>query len=817
MTLKKTKVKDSHFIGRRDILEKIQQEIKKGETAIVLKGPSGVGKSFVLTRVIEDLKKKNYDPLELRGLTSAEMILKQILRKAADKGISEVENIFASPVEYKDKLKKLLETFIYKEKLILVFEDFDENQDTEGKLLNIRLNELITYLKDELKEKGSFMVFCTRLEIPKFTAIEIPPFTWTEFGKQVSGTDALKRLKEKSLKSFHFEMGGYPRAVQLFDVIARQEFGAASFEWGKLRERVPTLSERILHKDSETADFSYLLVEKLLSYLNSTQRDLLQTLSIYRGWIPGEQLKAHSLDIKPGDREKLQKLSLIDYLPRQDVYRVPRLVAQITFNGIEEAERKQKHRCAAKYYESRIPGGESAGKEDIATAIYDENALKARWHYIEAGEVEKAATMTFDMDNYFCRIGFPQFAFDLLHEMEKYARDITEDHQIRLRLRLGMFYSLFGKLDDALTQHEACLKLHGARKNIPGTALNLAQLGMILEAKGKDDLALEKYQKSLEAYEKLHEPVEIARRLDQIGSILKRQGNYDAAFENYQRALALHREMNHQKETAADLEQLGRIHDEQGKFDPALEYYKKSLAVKETLADKPGIASLVHQMGNVNFVTGKLDEACSLYLQSLKIKEEIDDRKGAGYSLGQLGLIYQRKGDIEEALTHFEKSLESFEKTDEQKGIAASHHQIGRIHESKGDREKALTHYEKALELREKTGDMLGAAITYGQLGMLYYQKEEYEPALRYSTQAYAIFSRYGSPNVDLARNNMLRIREKVPKEKFNEILNQFGIKTEASPSLEKKENAGSDEKPGEAEPKDKTDTGKKKIHEEKS
>jgi hypothetical protein len=74
---------------------------------------------------------------------------------------------------------------------------------------------------------------------------------------------------------------------------------------------------------------------------------------------------------------------------------------------------------------------------------------------------------------------------------------------------------------------------------------------------------------------------------------------------------------------------------------------------------------------------------------------------------------------------------------------------------------------------------MLGAAITYGQLGMLYYQKEDYESALRYSTQAFAIFSRYGSPNADLARKNMLRIRAHLPKEKFDAVLKEFNIKTE--------------------------------------
>lgn len=786
MAKKKEQEQDSDFIGRKDILKKIQEAIEKKEAFIILKGAPGVGKSFILNRVIGDLKKKKFDSLIFRGSTSAEMVLKQITQKAAAKGIEEAQDIFASPVEYKEKLKKLLDSYIYKQKLLLAFEDFDENQDTEGKLANERLNELILYLKDELKDKHSLMIFCTRQEIPKFTAIEIEPFSWLEFLKLIDKTNVLKRLKEKSLKTFYFDMGGYPGAVELFDIIARHEFGDNPFEWKKLRDRVPRLTERLLHKDSETADFSYLLMETLSGYLNQNQMQLLNTLSIYRGWVSRQALNTQRLEVKPADWQKLEKLFIIKTLPKEGLVFVPRLTAQRLRARMDEAELKEKHLIAARYFEGLIPAAEKTDQPGSPRHLYEENALEARWHYMEAGEINKAADMSFDMDNYFSRIGFPQFAFDLLQEFERHVPGMTEDNRIRLHLRLGMFYSIFGKLDDALKHHTACLEIHESRGNKPGIALNLGQMGLILEAKGKDDEALEKLQKTLQITEELGNTLEIVRLLDKIGSIQKRQGKYDESFEKYQRALKIHQEMNNQKEISDDLEQMGRIHDEQGKFDVALDYYKKSLAVKETLEDKPGIAALVHQMGNVNFFRGNLDEAFTLYQRSLKIKEEIDDLKGAGYSLGQLGLIYQRKGETDEALTHFEKSLENFEKAKEEKGIAASHHQIGRIHEGKGDRDKALTHYEKALELREKTGDMLGAAITYGQLGMLYHQKEEYEIALRYSTQAFAIFSRYGSPNAELARNNMLRIRAHLPKEKFDEILKEFNIKTEPDPSPKK-------------------------------
>jgi tetratricopeptide (TPR) repeat protein len=764
------------LVGRRDMLKKIYRDIDSSAAPVVLKGPEGVGKSTLLTRVITHLEKKKFTALMFRGAASAEMILAAIAREAAKKGIHEAETLFASQVPYREKLEKLLENYVYKEKLLFIFEDFDENQDSDGAFLNVRLHELVTYLTDMIKEKSVRLIFCTSYNIPKFTPIEIEPFSRQEFFEMIRLTTALKQLDKKSLEILYFEMGGFPRAVELLDKIAQHEFAGEKFNWQKLRDRIPNLTERIRHKDSESADFSYLLVESLLGYLNEKQRHLLNLLAIYRGWIDRDMLAVHNREIKPYDLKKPVRLGLLKETRGTHLLEVPRLVARLVRSRMSEPERKQNHRRAAQYFDRLDASAAPARGETQTGRTYGENALEARRHYLEAGDVGTALAMTFDMDQYFCRIGFPQFAFDLLRDLERHVSETPACDQIRFHSRLGVLNSIFGKLDDALGQYESLLKLAESCGDSAAAAAALAQIGMVYEAKGKYDEALDYYQKSLVLSEKLGNTADAARRLDQMGLLQIRLGKYDQAFEGFRKALAINRENNDQKAIAANLEQMGRIHDEQGKFDAALDYYRQSLEIKEILHDRQGFADLLHQMGNVNFFRGNPDQAFSLYRQSLSIKEAIADRKGAGYSLGQIGLILQQQGKIDEALEHFEKSLGYFEKTDEQKGIAAGHHQIGRIYEAKDNREKALTHYEKAVEIREKTGDMLGAAITYGQLGMLYYAKEEYEAALNFSTKAFAIFSRHGSPNAQLARKNMLRLRDKIPANKFDAVLREYGI-----------------------------------------
>ncbi|MGE5343525.1 MAG: tetratricopeptide repeat protein [Candidatus Omnitrophota bacterium] len=757
-------IRNSGFIGRRTVLTNVGDTLEHDETAVVLKGPGGVGKTAVLVRAIALLKKKSFESLVFRGAVSAETLLKTLADHAVEKGIENAAAIFESLTEYKEKLEKVLEHFVYQQQLLLVFEDFDENQDTGGALINERLQELLTYLQGVLKDKRSRMLFTSQYDILKFPSIAVEPFTWTEFKEMIAQTLTLKRLDKKSLKSLYFEMGGYPRTVDLLDRIAEREFGSSAFTWTLLKAAIPNLSERLLYKDNEAADFSYLLVEKLLGYLDPARRRILEALSIYKGEITPGMIRAQGIEISPAQRKKLEELNLIFYSAKTQRYFISPLIRHIVQSRMGEAERRNAHLSAARYFQA-----------------LDRLDPQARRHYLEAEDWGNAFLMTVEMDVYYSRIGFPQLAFDLLKDLEKHVGEIEEANQIHYHNRMAMFYSVFGKLDEAISHNEKALTLNRAREDMAGIAVNLGQIGLLYEVKGKDSDALDYFQKALDIAEKQGDIGSTARLLERSGNIHKRMGHYPEAFDCFQRTLAIHRDANDRKAVAYALEQLGRICDEQTQFSEALDYYRQSIAVKEEIDDRPGIAELVHQMGNVYFVQGNLDEAYPLYQRSLSIKEALGDAKGLGYSLGQIGLIYHRQGNVDEALIQYEKSLEQFEKAGEDKGVAASNHQIGRIYETRGDHEKALAHYEKAIEFREKIGDMLGAAVTYGQLGMLYYTRQEFETAMRHSTRAYVLFSKYGSPSVELARRNMLRIKEKLSPETFDAILKEFGIQTSSS------------------------------------
>jgi len=761
------------FVGRKEILDEIYKSINKRAPAIVVKGAGGAGKTALLQRVAAHLSKKQFSFIVIEGETHPELILKKISLKAQKKGMDGAENIDVTfRGDLRQKILWFVEHYMGKEKIMLVFEDFEANLNVEGKFKNERLKEFLMYLRDFLKEKDALMFFTTETDIPGFDSIPIPEFTGEEFKKVLSLGKALKRLNQKSSEKLMFDMGTNPRAIRLLDHIAFLEFGETTFDWDTLKKRIPNLAERILYKKSEEADFTPLLLEKLLETLTESQQQLLKGLSIQRGAVGKEALETLQLKITNinRDRKVLVDLSLMEYSEKKDLYQVHPLTARFMFGKMSEEERKQLHLQAARYFES-LRGDDDKIERDV------KNEIEIRRHYLEAEEWNKVAHMSIELDQYLTANGYPQLAFDLLSEIEN--KEYTRDNQIRIYQRLGVFYTLFGKFDEVIAQNEKLVKIYEKIEDRKGMAHSLRQMAMAYEKKRKYDEALKEYDKSREIFEKMGECSAAGFNLLEMGKIHQKRGKYDEALKHYQKALSLSKSSNDPKGISESLFQTGRVYEERGEFDKALKYYQQSQKVKEKIGHEREIASGLHQIGNIYFLKGEFDTALTHYQQSLVLNEKTNDLKGAGYSLGQLGMIYQRKGQIDKALKQYKKSLGIFEKLDDQRGLSAGLHQLGRIYQDQGKLDKALKYYKKSLEIREKTADMPGMALGYGQLGILYFEREEYEEALRSSVKAFVIFSKMNAPGLQLARKNILKVRDKLPKEKFEEILKEFNIQFE--------------------------------------
>ncbi|MDQ1351579.1 MAG: hypothetical protein QG657_1884 [Acidobacteriota bacterium] len=488
----------------------------------------------------------------------------------------------------------------------------------------------------------------------------------------------------------------------------------------------PELRQRIIEKQSESNDFTPLFLDKSIGSLSPAQRLILEILSIYRNPVPKEAVEVQGAAPARIDIKRLAELSLLECIEieRGYLYYVHRLTAQYILNAMDMGVKNKYHLQAAQYFEEiRDEEGKS----------YVDNDIEACWHFIQAGEWNRAAEMAFEIEDYLTLLGFPQRSMELLQELE--GKKLDDKNRAIVYHRMGNLYLGLGEYEAALTQ----------------------------------------YRKSLEIKEKIGDSKGVSASLHNIGIFYQNKGDYDAALTQYRKSLEIDEKNDDIQGEAKSLHQIGNIFYLKGEYEAALTQYRKSMEIKEKIGDIQGVSTSLLQIGMIYQEKGEYETALTQYRKSLEIKEKIGDTKGVSESLHGVGAIYQLKGEYEAALTQYRKSLEICEKIGDIKGVAKSLHSIGMIYQEKGDYDAALTQYQKSLEIKEKIGDIQGEAISKSQLGNLYFEQDQFEIALKYSIQGFIIFSRIGSPHAELAKSGIARCREKLPEERFNAILKEFG------------------------------------------
>ncbi len=769
--------KSQGFIGRKEILDSIFKKIADKKPAVVVKGAAGSGKTALLGRVIAQLRKKQFSFIVIEGRTHPELLLKMIYEKARKKEIKEAEEIYAGGgLEMRKQIPWVVENFLEKEKIMIAFEDFETNLNLDGKFRNERLKEFLMYLRDKLKDKETFLFFTSEKDIPGFESEPLGEFDDEEFKKLLSLLPTLNRLGEKSREKFFFDMGGNPRALQLLNHIAENESGDKNFDWETLKKWVPHLAQRILYKDSREADFSPLLLEEIMTYLDDRQLAALKCLSLFEGPIKKDALAALQVKISSKDRKRLVDLNLISYFEKGETYRIHSLTARFFQGNMTEKEKRIVHLLSARYYE----------KIERSQAELDiENKMKARAHYLAAEEWNRAADLTFDLDCYLEPRGYVPLSFDLLKEIENL--DYSRENRFSLHKRLLVLSSLFGMYDEVISQGEKLIKMYeddGDRKN---AAQTLSHIAIAFDKKRKYDEALAKYERARQLLEEINNPWSAAYVSIEMGKLQQKRLKYDEALAFYEKALAQAKELNDTRCIAECRHNLGRLCEEKGEIDAAFEHYRQARELREKSLDERGLAATLHQMGNIYFIKGDLETAFDHYRQSLSLAEKQQDLQGQGNSLGQIGMIHQRQGRLDDALNSYKQSLAVFEKLGDRRGISSARHQIGRTYQEQGKLDEALEQYKKSLEICEKSADMSGMAISYGQLGILYFEKEEYREALISSVKAFLLFSQMGAPGAQLAQKNIRKLEKKLPKEEFNAILKEYNITPADEAGKEKK------------------------------
>ncbi|UCH95530.1 MAG: ATP-binding protein [Candidatus Aminicenantes bacterium] len=598
------------FIGRRKEIIRLTNLFKKENHCICIYGQGGIGKTTLAIRFADNFDNGSYNIIQFRGEVTEEKILTGLATEAKEKLGDKIVKIINSPdFSPEIKLNMLIEQYLSREKVIVLFDNFEDNQleSKEKKIFKREIHSktlkaFLAHFCNNLKS-SSYILFTTRYRFPEpmIEGFNLGEMSFPDSFKLINRFERLILLETGDKREIHEKLGGHPRALELLEGYFKKE----KITWDDVAAGFKEVEEKEINHD--------LLLDMLWNRLNHTERRVLKAASVFRGMTVFEGLEKvtgmKASNIK-NVLESLNAFSLV-YL-EEDTFNFHRLTSTfVTTSKMEKSERKKTHILAAEYlYEIQ-------NEEKV---IYLEDLLEARWHFLQAEEWDRAAELTCAMIDKLIMTGYHQLAFKLLNEISE--RNIREKNRAEVYHLHGILYAHFGDYNQALKQYEKAIHTFKKIGDIKGASASLGQAGILYQNKGDYELALEQYGKGIKISEK-------------IGDV---------------------------KSISASLHQIGNVYFLKGEYNESLKQYKKSMEIREKIGDIKGVAENLHQIGNIHFKKGEYNQAIKQYEKSMRLTEKIMDIKGVAESFGQLGILYFETKDYTKALQFSIKSFLIFAK-----------------------------------------------------------------------------------------------------------------------------------------------------------
>ena len=162
------------------------------------------------------------------------------------------------------------------------------------------------------------------------------------------------------------------------------------------------------------------------------------------------------------------------------------------------------------------------------------------------------------------------------------------------------FKTMWGYIEEAKEEFETAYNLYQKNDDKKGMSYMLTEIGVIFQNRGKPEQALEYYQNALEIAEELKDVRGKATMLNNIGRVYQDWGKHEQALEYYQNALKIAEELKDIRGKAKMLNNIGRVYQDWGKHEQALEYYQNALEIFEELKDKRSAVIVKWNINSIN-------------------------------------------------------------------------------------------------------------------------------------------------------------------------------------------------------------------------
>ncbi len=761
-----TRLIGAGFIGRKRYLNQLRRSFAQGRH-VVLHGLGGMGKTTLAEAFANNYDNHSHEVIIFRNgpQISEKYILDEMLARlevdeSANKNtVRQIKQYLESDANPQEKLQALTDNYLQARKTILIFDNFEDVQQSEGgaqerNIGSPGLAAFMQYLCEHVPP-NCHLLFTTRYVIgdlkDQVLHLGLDKMSYAESYRLSNFSPVLRNIPLAERQDVFRRLDGHPRAYEFLEAILKKD---PTSDWSGLAASVGQVEAQV---------WENLLLEKIYGRLKPEEQNLLQMAAVCFTRTPVGALAAMSAQdalILAHILESLHEWSLCFWDAPNQAFEVHRLTREWMTKNVIEPEAFEKWALAAGVF----------FKEN---ASLDNHEL-AKDYFEKAEAWAEFAEVSFNLESHYRLIGFYQKAFELNQEVLQ--KNIDEKSNAYAYTSLGLILQVYGQLDQAMALYEKSLAIRQQIGDRSGEGTTLNNISQIYYAKGDYEMALGYLEKSLAIRQQIGDRKGEGTTLNNISQIYSAKGDYEMALGYLEKSLAIRQQIGDRKGEGTTLNNIAGIYRARGDYEMALVYLEKSLAIAQQIGDRKGEGTTLNNIAGIYRARGDYEMALVYLEKSLAIRQQIGDRSGEGTTLNNISQIYYAKGDYEMALGYLEKSLAIRQQIGDRKGEGTTLNNISQIYSAKGDYEMALGYLEKSLAIQQQIGDVAGLAATLNNMGAIYWnQKNEVESAIGAFVKAYQIFTQIGSPNARAPESYLNAIIESIGEARFQEIVARLG------------------------------------------
>ena len=322
--------------------------------------------------------------------------------------------------------------------------------------------------------------------------------------------------------------------------------------------------------------------------------------------------------------------------------------------------------------------------------------------------------------------------------------------------KLTIILNALGKYDKAL---EYTIQLISTREKLleldkPFLANTYSNIALTYSSLGNFKKALEFQNKSIMIIEKVLVPdhPDLASSYNNLSLTYISLANFEKALEYQNKSLAIREKVldaNH-PDIATSYDNYALIYRNIGNYKKSLEYLIKSIVIREKVLETnhPDLASSYNNIAFTYNDLGEYKKALEYQLKSITIREKVleANHPDLATSYNNISGVYRNLGNYKKAMEYILKAIEIREKilNNNHPDLATAYNYLALLFNDLKDYSKALEFNLKCIEIYEKALEKNHPwlAISYNNISITYYYLKDYANAKYYIDKAVEIYKK---------------------------------------------------------------------------